>query len=256
MIETEDAALMVASESVPSRGSRGWKIAVAISTLMLMSTLPILISHWREEAPQPGPVMRFEVPLPSGVTSFDAPSLAAPFSVSPDGRHIVLGSGATAGGRRYWIHTLASLDTRELQIPSSVSTGLSWSIDSRSLGFVVDGRPKSMDIAAGTTETLSVDGSISPSSVLLGPDGKILMTHAGGISLVAKPGGPSVPLVKNEGAERAEVIQFLPGGRHFLFRVRVPNPERAGIYVESVEAGRPKREPGRLAPSSPTGRHC
>jgi roadblock/LC7 domain-containing protein len=119
-----------------------------------------------------------------------------------------------------------------------------WSPDSRSIGFLVQGKVKRIEAAGGSPLTLCevpgvlIGGSWSRDGVI------IFGTPTGGLFRVSQAGGVATRATTAD--ERHGELGhlrpwFLPDGRHFLYFSRTANPEAVGIYLASLDGPERKR---------------
>jgi Tol biopolymer transport system component len=116
-------------------------VAIAISAVLAFVQL-----RAKQLAAQ---VVQFQLPLPAP-TSF---TFGVPH-VSPDGRRVAFLSGGANGRTQLWVRSLDSLESRPLAGTEGVFNTAFWSPDSRSLGFVAEGRLKKVDASGGQPQTL------------------------------------------------------------------------------------------------------
>jgi hypothetical protein len=101
------------------------------------------------EKPPPADVMRFQIPLPPQKN----PTFIAPY-LSPDGRHVAFLSGNAEGRAQLWVRSMDSLESRPLAGTEGLINTVFWSPDSRSLGFVAQGKLKEVNISGGSPQTV------------------------------------------------------------------------------------------------------
>ena len=155
--------------------------------------------------------------------------------VSPDGRQIAY-LGATDDGRGFQISVrpLNGDAVRTLQ-ETSLSLGVFWSPDSKSLGFFTAQKLKRIDLASGAVQTLTDAPTARGGS--WGSDGTILFAPAGNGPLYRIPakGGSAEPATRMRDKDTSHRHpEFLPDGRHFLFWVLGPREVR-GEYIGSLD---------------------
>jgi Tol biopolymer transport system component len=102
-----------------------------------------------------------------------------------------------------------------------------------------------MSVEGGPPETICDTGSGLPRGGTWSKDGLIVYALAGGPLLrVDSRGGKPVPALPLD-ASRSERGQrhpwFLPDGKHLLYLSRCDDPDQDGIYVASLDGGRPRR---------------
>lgn len=176
-------------------------------------------------------VMRFEVPVPDGIVTLDAPK------VSPNGEYIAFNATDSSGATRIWIRQMSALASRPLE-GTEGTTRPFWSPDSRFLGFFSGGKLKKIDINGGPPQVISdapggADGTWSDAGVILF-DG----TGTDPIRRVAAAGGTPVELVKpdlSKGESQVGWPEFLPDGRHFFYLSIGDQPENSKYRVRSLD---------------------
>jgi Tol biopolymer transport system component len=188
---------------------------------------------WAGRAPEPAPIIRFPLPLPSAVQN------ASPPVVSPDGRNIVF-AGEADGRRMIWIRPLDALEARPVPGTEGVQRPF-WSPDSRFLGFVAGGKLKKVDISGGPPQAIcdapnGSDGSWSQEGVILF-DGRLTDS----LMRVQAAGGVAQPMVfekgKDQGVPGTGWPEFLPDGRHFLYTVVDPASPEMTLNVGHIDSG-------------------
>ncbi len=186
-----------------------------------------------------GDVVRFSVPPPENA-SFAPPG--GFLSLSPDGRNLAFVT-ATQSGKptALWVRSLDSLAAQPLLGTERAFLPF-WSPDSRYIGFFTfDGKLEKVPVSGGPPEMLcdARDGF----GGTWNRDGVIVFVSEGKLYRVSDAGGTPA-LVAAADAARQEIgyanPQFLPDGRHFLFRASTS----AGSvgYVETGSLDSPKTE--------------
>ncbi len=191
---------------------------------------------WARRAPQPAPVVRFQIPNPEGITDVGPPV------ISPDGRTIAFDAADAAGKKEIWLRPLDALESRPLGGTEGALRPI-WSPDSRSIAFMSGGKLRRVAVAGGPAQTITdaptgADGSWSEGGVILF-DGRAndpvwRVDAAGG---VAKPVVTPDPA---KGIMGAGWPAFLPGGRHFLYQTTTANPEDATVMVRALDGAEGK----------------
>ncbi|HET7617792.1 MAG TPA: protein kinase [Vicinamibacterales bacterium] len=171
---------------------------------------------WMRRAPQPPPLVRFQLVIPSTLQNTSPPV------ISPDGRTIAF-AAEKDGQRMIWIRAMDALEPRVLPGTEGVFRPF-WSPDSRFVGFIAGTKMKKVDINGGPVQLITDvpspggDGSWSPEGVILfdGTVNDVLREVPAG-------GGVSKPVVleadKPSGTTGSGWPEFLPDGKHFLYTV-------------------------------------
>ena len=183
----------------------------------------------------PAPAAMFQVAPPPG--NRDA-SFALEAALAPDGRYLVFPIRTASGRGRLWLRPLASTTARELDGTDGARSPF-WSSDSRHVAFFVKDQLKMVDIAGREERVIStVPTGLSPSGSF-SPDGTIVIgSYNTGLFQLSAAGGPAVPLTTfdpSQGEQGHAFPQFLPDARHIVFLVRSTRPDRAGVYVTSLD---------------------
>jgi Tol biopolymer transport system component/predicted Ser/Thr protein kinase len=219
--------------SPPARSVRVWQ-ALAV----LMAAIALGFGAWVLQPTAPGLPGRFEAPVPETVSP-DYPS------VSPDGRKL---AGIARSG--LWVRDLDAVEWRRLPGTEGAAS-LSWSPDSRHVGFLVDNTLMRVDTLAGPPEAVaSVPANAFPSGTWNGRGDIMLGSWGGGSGgplWRVPPAGGAATAVTQVDLSRGEFVHtmptFLPDGTHFLY-FRSGPPDIEGMYVGSldVDPGKQSRE--------------
>jgi Tol biopolymer transport system component len=205
------------------RGVLPWTIACAA----VAAALALAFVHFREAQPNDS-VLHLSVPLPG-----NAP--AAFLALSPDGRRLVV-LPISGDKSQLWVR---SLDSPQLQpLPG---TGFArapfWSPDSKSIGFFLDGKLKTMPATGGPQQVLC-EGAGAGAEGTWNRAGVILFSTSGvgnPIERVNASGGACTPVTKPEGGSSHAVPEFLPDGKHFVYVVRGGDEAGRGLYLAALD---------------------
>ena len=186
---------------------------------------------WNRRAPQPAPLVRFQIPNPEGVTDVGPPV------ISPDGRAIAFDAADAAGKREIWIRPLDAIESRPLAGTEGALRPI-WSPDSRAIAFMSAGKLRRVAVAGGPAQTIAdapngADGAWGPQGVILF-DGRANDP----VWRVEAAGGVAKPVVTPDTAKGimgAGWPAFLPGGRHFLYQTTAANPEDTTLMVRALD---------------------
>ena len=181
-----------------SRGRWPLQAALAVAAALIAAmALPTL--RFLRQAPPPAlPEMRLEITTPAT----DAP---LQFALSPDGRSLVFVASGD-GSSRLWLRPLDETEARPLAGTEGAANPF-WSPDSRSIGFSTATALSRLDLAGGTPQVLANLAGGEPTAV----------------TRLERPGQTS-----------HRHPQFLPDGRHFLFRVGVGAFGRGGFTASGT----------------------
>ena len=207
------------------------KLAWTVAGLALLAALALGIGFVRR-APSPKRTIRFEIPMPEGITTIDAPR------ISPDGRYLAFNATDSSGKNRIWVRALSDLAAHPLE-GTEGATRPFWSPDSRSLGFVAEGKLKKIEVSGGPAQKIcdaptGSDGTWSPEGVIL-YDG----TQTDPIRRVSAAGGTPVVAVKPDPSRKETTVawpEFLPDGRHFLFLATGEKPEDNAYRIGALDS--------------------
>jgi Tol biopolymer transport system component len=210
-----------------------WTVPVALACLALGWSLGAR-SAARPSALEPGGTLRFSQDAPPG-TSFTSGG-----ALSPDGTRLAFSAEDVVTGRSHlWVRTLDAAAPRKLEGIEGASRPF-WSPDSRFIGFVANGRLKTVPVDGGTPTDVASVGS-RPAGAAWSPRGQIVFsTWLAGFSAVSASGGAVTSVTTLEGDESAHAWpQFLPDGDHFLFSIY--GGEHRGIFVGRLSTGERRR---------------
>jgi serine/threonine protein kinase len=222
-----EAASAASTAVLPVRSR--WRERIAWGTAAFALFAAGGIAWANRSAPAP-PQIRVDIDTPSTADDIS-------FALSPDGQKLVF-VGATDGQTRLWLRSLDSVSTRPLD-GTDGATYPFWSPDSRAIAFFAGNTLKRIDIAGGSSRTLT--NSPPGRGGTWNRDGVIVFAPVDGtLRRVADTGGESTPVTSlGAGQSNHRFPHFLPDGRHFLFYVRGA-PDAQGVYGASLD-GLPMR---------------
>ncbi len=220
---------------VVARRKNREKLAWAVAAAAVLAALALGIGFIRR-APAPRRTVRFEIPMPEGIATIDAPR------ISPDGRYMAFNATDSSGKTRIWVRALNALAAHPLD-GTDGTTRPFWSPDSRFLGFVAEGKLKKIEVTGGPAQKIcdaptGSDGTWSPEGVIL-YDG----TATDPILRVSAAGGTPVVAVKPDPARKEAMVawpEFLPDGRHFLYMATGQKPEDNEYRIGSLDSSETK----------------
>jgi len=228
--ETGPQSTVSRSAAIWQRHQWIWLLVASMLAIGLLVALRRATLPRTAEIPEQ-PLMRFEVPLPSGGELAGVIDISPLLAISPDGRHaaFVLRTGDVS---RLWLHSFARMQSHPMA-GTDGAQGPFWSPDSRHIAF----------FGGGNLKRISVDGEIvericqTPTSHGIGTwgaRGTILFSTFPG------PGQPTLQSVPADGGRPETVASvmpmpiwphFLPDGRSFL--VGAPTIARASLDAPS-----------------------
>lgn len=219
---------------------------------VLVSLLAILASGPAPAAHQGAQPRSFTVAMPAGV------SQTGSFAVSPDGRQLAFAAVRAGARRQIWVGPIEK-PTAARPLPGTEDgDSIFWAPDSRALGFIAEGKLKTISVSGGPPRT--VCDAPSGRGATWSKDGVIVISLAARdpLSRVSATGGEPEPVTTMD-AERQDGSHrnpyFLPDGRRFLFSLLASRRELSGLFVGSLDSKTITRVPVRIpaAAYSPPG---
>ena len=212
---------------------------------------------WRAPHQADVGLTRLSIDAPPGTELY--PDSAA-VAISPDGRSVAFVVGSPgSNASQLWIRSLDALVPRRLEAGDGARLPF-WSPDSRSIGFVAEGKLRTVSISSGRAEVLcdaadSRGGAWAPAGVIVfapGANGPLYRVSANGGAPV-----PATALDTARGQSGHRFPVFLPDGEHFLYAAM---PGHGGMFdvfagslrdasrklIGSMETGPVYAEPGWL----------
>ncbi len=241
-IEIDDAlhpssveATAQAAPAPPARSARLPWILAGLTSVLLLVTLGAM---WmpEEQATRP-PVVEFTVATESSVPALE---------VSPDGRMLAfINRGPNAGAGVVWIRPLAARDAYPVA-GTEGATGVFWSHDSQSLGFMASGKLQRVSVSGGPAQTIAE--VLMATGAAWAPDNTIVFgtgPGAGGrMYRVNAVGGVPTEIAKPD-PEKNETAylwpSMLPDGRRFIYMAQTTAAGERAVYVGSLDGGAPVR---------------
>ena len=228
-------AAVVADPSRPADPRPWWRRAAPVAVALVVGALLAAPAAWLLKPDPPGPLARFDVPLPEGHSLTGAGRNLV--GVSPNGEQIVY----TANNRLY-IRSLSELVPREIDGTSLGTVSLSpvFSPDGENIAFwsQSDNTIKRIARSGGAPVTVCAAPSVwgmtwTDHGILFGQAGKAVM-------LVSPNGGTATQLAEAGDGEIIASPFLFPAGDALLFAVRneAQSWESANIVVQEVRGGR------------------
>ncbi|GJM43540.1 MAG: hypothetical protein DHS20C21_03820 [Gemmatimonadota bacterium] len=217
----------------PSRRSVAlpWGVAALAG---LVAAASFFLPGLRSAAPAPDRV-RFHVTPPPGAAMW---RIAHQIILSPDGTALLWRGRDPDGNGRLWIRELDSLESRPLG-PERLD-GSFWSPDGESIGFITDGKLRTMPIRGGDPRVIC--DAVASRGASWGSEYIVFARGQGPIFKVPINGGTPEAVTtldesKSETAHRFP--HFLPDGETFLF-VALPGKHRVlTVYAGHVDGRAP-----------------
>jgi len=214
----------------PPPSPREW-LWPALTGLFVVSTAALGLVHLRETPPAAADVMRFELASPAKTTY-------AGFAISPDGRRLAFVAVGADGRLRLWVRQMDQLEARELPMADGINTAITWSPDSRMIGFTANGKIYKIDASGGSPQIVC-DCSVGVPGLAWSPDGVILFNSSGVLSRVSENGGAPAIVSKLDAQVKETgrgIASFLPDGKHYFYFLLSSQPEYTGAYIGSLDA--------------------
>ncbi len=199
------------------------------------------LSDTLRRKPRAGAV-NVSIPMPQGVGAADPSRALGPAVVAPDGSALVV-SLRTSTGNHLYIRPLKSNQLSPLQGTQDGSEPF-WSPDSQQVAFFAEGKLKRIPATGGSVIVLCE--AQKPRGGSWGSRGKIIFgLNTMALFQVAESGGPVTPATQldtTQGENSHRFPVFLPDGNRFLYLSRNDNPDRRGIYLESMDHSVPRKK--------------
>jgi Tol biopolymer transport system component/tRNA A-37 threonylcarbamoyl transferase component Bud32 len=235
-LEIEEALAAPSAETGPApaparpRGIAALAVGAALLAVALAVTAAL---YFTRVAPQPL-TTRLDVVTPPTGDPFS-------FAISPDGRRLVFVANVE-GESRLLVRSLSDATTQPLADTGGAIYPF-WSPDGQFIGFFADSKLKQVEFPGGTVRVLADAPSARGGS--WSRDGVIVFAPRFNAALmrVDAAGGTPAPLAPLESGQSSQRWpQFLPDGRRYLyFSIAEQHPERAGVFMGSLDGGQPSR---------------
>ncbi len=229
-LDLESPAVSPETTTKPSR----WPLALAALFGLLAIGAWILVPRASTEK------IVFEMTPPPGAEFTDLVLNNGGSAISPDGKTVAVVITPEKGKAAIHVRPIHALDSRALTGTEDASRPF-WSPDSKSIGFVAEGKLKRIDVAGGSPVVIC-DASV-PRGASWNEDGLILLAHRElGIQSVPASGGTPkliVPVDVKLGNTRLYYPHFLPGGKQFLFLAHNIDRSKSGIFLAGLDGKTP-----------------
>jgi eukaryotic-like serine/threonine-protein kinase len=218
----------------PAPSPLGWVAAVVVA-LLLGSVAGFLLHR----PTSPAVSMRTVIDPPAGAAFRLTDDAGGPPVISPDGSTLAFTATDQQGKNGLWVRPMNSVEARALAGTDDAIFPF-WSPDSRSLGFFVNGKLKTIDVNGGSgvvvcDALLGRGGAWAASGVIVfspGPIGPLVRVNANG--------GNPVEVTKIDTHQHSSHRWpfFLPDGKHFLYLALNHDRAQSGndaIYYASLD---------------------
>ena len=214
---------------------RRWIMTALLGLALVASLVPAGLYFLR--SPETTEDLRFEMPTPEIIGSS--------LTISPNGEHIAY-VAVQEGNRAIWMQPLGAVNAEPVQGTEN-AIGFSWSPDSRYIAFFADQKLRKINLAEGSLTTLGDSDTTAPGAwPAWNASGDILYARLQGVSAypaivrISELGGEPILVAEQKQSEPFGILvqpQFLPDGRHFLFRRLVQGTNaRASVMVGSLDS--------------------
>jgi DNA-binding winged helix-turn-helix (wHTH) protein/Tol biopolymer transport system component len=196
-------------------------------------------SHRRSSSPRAVTVV---IPLPEGATNADPVRIIGSVAVAPDGSAIAIPL-LTADTIYLYLRRLDSNRLIRLE-GGERSSAPFWSPDSQHIAFSAEGTKLKRMPAVGGSPVVLCDGVYARGGTWSRRGDILFGTADGPVFHISATGGKAtrVTQVDKAAGEFAHWFPvFLPDGNRFLYSVLADDPEKRGVYLESLDHRQPKR---------------
>jgi eukaryotic-like serine/threonine-protein kinase len=218
-----------------SKGISRWfgnaKLAWIVGTVLLFALIAALALLYFNRSQSDARAVRVSFNPPPELAFNDTQADWA--VISPDGQKVAFTATSADGKSMLYVRNLDSAEAKLLPDSENAIEPF-WSPDSRSVAFGSNGKLKRSDLAGGKAQVLCDAARLTGGT--WGKDGVIvfLPDFRETVVQVSAQGGEPQPVAMKTGEtgdERHRYPDFLPDGRHFLFR-----RELKGIWVASLDS--------------------
>jgi Tol biopolymer transport system component len=244
-IRNESEALEAAA-ALPAASRRHERLFAALAAVFLVAAGGIAARLYLAPSP-PARTVAVDTPVPLGMVNS--------FYLSPDGRKIAFVTRPIAPAR-IWVRSLDSAVAEPIpstegiitpEGPTGVNAGqnnsLFWSADSQYIGFVAEGKLKSVAATGGPAKVVAALPAGGNYFGTWNADGVILLASdaisGGPLLRIPAAGGKLEPATELD-ASRMETSHrfphFLPDGRHFLYLATGKDARDRIVYVGSLDS--------------------
>lgn len=191
---------------------------------------------WRGPSPEPArSAVRFQIETAKTLNPLN-------IALSPDGEQIAY-VGEAERSTALWVRPLDSLDARMVPGTEGVSEAgyPFWSTDGSAIAYRTMRALERVQLTGGLANTIVDDIKLFRRGAW-GADGTILYATEKVVHRVAAAGGEPVPVTALDlaaGQQTHSAPQFLPDGKHFLYKATNIDWRKGAIYVGSLDREEP-----------------
>jgi Tol biopolymer transport system component/tRNA A-37 threonylcarbamoyl transferase component Bud32 len=213
-----------------SRERMAW-LAAGVAAALLVAAAAWITLHPPTQ-PAPPAMVRFQVPAPDKLNFFVYQIPA----ISPDGQRIAFTAAPTLTDKdRLFVRPLNALTATEIPVAGFDPRYPFWSPDGQQIAFVSGDALEKVDLAGGPPVTIC--NFKTGRGGTWNRDGVILFPSSGALYRVPSSGGDPKPLWPRAEGETYQIWpQFLPDGKHFIYLSLNKDPNRDGVYVNSIDS--------------------
>ncbi len=237
-VSAEPEPLHSAVSEVPDKTSRRTFVWSGVAAALVVG---VWVGRSRRRT-TPSKAVNVVVPLPEGETNADSLRIIGPVSVAPDGSSIAIPL-TTGDVNHLYLRRLDSNRLTRLEGGENSSSPF-WSPDSQHIAFAANGGKLKRMPAVGGSPVVLCD-AVDARGGSWSRKGDILFgTAFQSVFHVSASGGKATPVtqVDEAGGENSHWFPvFLPDGNRFLYYVMADDPEKRGVYLESLDHRQPKR---------------
>jgi Tol biopolymer transport system component len=232
--EKPPAPVAAPTETAPTRSPLVWVVAAVVAAVLGVA------AGWLMHRSTPAATsIRTVIDPPAGAAFRLTDDAGGPPVLSPDGSTLAFTAIDQQGKNGLWVRSMNSVEARALAGTEDAIFPF-WSPDSRSLGFFVDGKLKTIDVNGGSgvvvcDSLLGRGGAWSASGVIVfspGPIGPLMRVNASGGSPI------EVTKIDTQQHSSHRWPFFLPDGKHFLYLALNHDRAQSGndaIYYASLD---------------------
>jgi len=230
----QEASAEIARPARSRRSAGAWIAAGVLLMIGIAIVWLAMLGALRSPVVEAMPI-EFTISPPGGVVLTECNQCLA---VSPDGSQLVFVATSTSGRDQLWVRSLNVPTARPLPGTDN-ARGPFWSPDGRAVGFFADDKIRKIDLDGTNLQTLAQVETTGAQGATWNRDGIVLFAHLDSGLTRVRIGGTPMPVTRLD-KQRGELAhswpQFLPDGRHFLYRIRSQKEETTGIFLGALDS--------------------